>query len=117
MEADNLVFLDESHVNIGMTRLYGRAAGEERVIDYVPDVRMDRVSILSSVRLNGEIVPVTYEGNLDGVIFHTYITECLVPTLEGGRYCYHGQFIYTQGKRNCRSNRGKRGFCAVSSNI
>ena len=39
-----IVFLDETGINIGMTRLYGRALGEERVIDYVPDVRFDRVN-------------------------------------------------------------------------
>ena len=84
MDSANLVFIDESSINIGMTRLYGRAVGEERVIDYVPDVRFDRVSILSSMRLNGTLVPVTYEGTLDGALFYTYVVQCLAPTLNKG---------------------------------
>jgi transposase len=84
MPASNLVFIDESSINIGMTRLYGRAFGEERVIDYVPDVRFDRLSILSSMRLDGTLVPLTYKGTLDGVLFLAYIKECLAPTLNEG---------------------------------
>jgi len=84
MSVSNLVFLDESSINIGMTRLYGRAFGEERVIDYVPDVRFDRLSILSSMRLNGTLVPLTYKGTLDGTLFLTYIKQCLAPTLNEG---------------------------------
>lgn len=84
MPAPNLVFLDESSINIGMTRLYGRAFGEERIIDYVPDVRFERLSILSSMRLNGTFVPLTYKGTLDGAFFLAYIKECLAPTLDEG---------------------------------
>ena len=39
MDAGKLVFLDESGVNTGMTRLYGRGKAGARVVDYVPDVR------------------------------------------------------------------------------
>jgi len=84
MPAPSLVFLDESSINIGMTRLYGRAFGEERVIDYVPDVRFDRLSILSSMRLDGTLVPLTYKGTLNGKLFLAYIKQCLVPTLNEG---------------------------------
>jgi len=84
MDSANIVFLDESSINIGMTRLYGRAYGEERVIDYVPDVRFDRLSVLSSMRLDGTLVPLTYNGTLDGTLFLAYIKECLAPTLNEG---------------------------------
>jgi len=84
MDGESLVFLDESSINIGMTRLYGRALAEERVIDYVPDVRFDRVSILSSMRLDGTLVPLTYKGTLDGKLFLAYVTQCLAPTLNSG---------------------------------
>ncbi len=51
-----LVFLDESGVNTGMTKLYGRAWKGNRVVDYVPDVRFHTTSIFSSVRLNGATI-------------------------------------------------------------
>jgi len=84
MDGASLVFVDESGVNIGMTRLYGRALGEQRVIEYVPDVRYNRLSILSSIRLDGTMVPLTYEGTLNGALFVTYIRERLAPTLNKG---------------------------------
>ena len=88
MDAFRLVFIYETGINLGITRLYGRAFGEEGVIDYVPDVRFDRVSLLSSVRLDGTLVPLTYAGTLDGKLFLGYITQCLAPTLKEGDMLY-----------------------------
>jgi len=76
--------LDESGVNTGMTRLYGRGASHERVVEAVPDTRFHRTTILSSVRLDGTIVPIVFEGALNGNIFKAYVTEWLVPSLRPG---------------------------------
>jgi transposase len=84
MDAAKLVFLDESSVNTGMTRLYGRCAGGERVNDYTPDVRFERTSVLSSVRLNGELAPLVFEGSLNGDLFKEYVSKCLAPALQEG---------------------------------
>lgn len=84
MNSNQLVFLDECGVNTGMTRLYGRAKGQVRVVDYVPDVRFHRTTILSSVRLDGTTVPFAFKGALNGKLFVAYITEILVPTLKKG---------------------------------
>jgi transposase len=67
-----------------MTRLYGRAYKNERVNDYVPDVRFERTSVISSLRLNGEIAPLIFKGTLDGELFKTYISDCLAPTIKTG---------------------------------
>lgn len=53
-EHDNLVFLDESGVNINMTRRYGRAIGKSRVHCSVPLNTPPTQTILSSVHLNGQ---------------------------------------------------------------
>ena len=84
MNIDQLVFLDESGVNTGMTRLYGRNSSNERVIDYINDVRFERTSILSSIRANGDMVPLVFEGSLNGELFKAYISQCLAPTLRKG---------------------------------
>ena len=84
MDVDKLVFLDESSINTGMTRLYGRGSGGERVVDYTPDVRFERTTILSSMRVNGNMVPLVFEGSLDGDLFKEYIAQCLAPTLKDG---------------------------------
>jgi len=84
MDSTRLVFLDETGINIGMTRLYGRAFGGERVVEYIPDVRFARTSILSSMRLDGTMVPFAFEGALNGAIFLEYIKQFLAPTLQEG---------------------------------
>jgi hypothetical protein len=42
------------------------------------------MSVLSSVRLNGDLVPLVFEGALNGVLFKEYVTQCLAPTLRKG---------------------------------
>ena len=68
MDVNHLVFIDESSVNTGMTRHYGRGLSGERVVDHTPDVRSERTTILSSVRASGELVPCVFEGSLNGEI-------------------------------------------------
>jgi len=84
MDIEKLVFLDESSINTGMTRLYGRGPSDERVVDYAPDVRFERTTIMSSFRLNGDMVPLVFEGSLNGEFFKEYIRQCLAPTLRKG---------------------------------
>ena len=84
MDINKLVFLDESSINTGMTRLYGRALSDERVVNYTPDVRFERTSLLSSIRANGEMVPLIFEGSLNGDLFKEYISKFLAPTLCNG---------------------------------
>jgi len=82
IDPNRLVFLDETSVNCGMTRLYGRAPTNERVNDYVPDVRFKRTSVISTIRLSGEAVPMMFKGTLDGDLFIGYIDNFLAPTLK-----------------------------------
>ena len=84
MKKGKLVFLDESGVNVNMTRFYGRAKGKKRVYDYVPAKRIKRTTLLSSVRLDGTIVKKIFQGALNGKIFLDYIKNILVPTLHEG---------------------------------
>jgi transposase len=67
-----------------MTRLYGRAEKKDRVNDYTPDVRFERVSVISSIRLDGTQVPLAFKGALNGELFTAYIKEALSPTLKDG---------------------------------
>ena len=67
-----------------MTRLYGRAHKSERVVDFVPDVRFKRVSILSTVRLDGTQIPFIFEGTLNKELFKSYNDELLAPSLCAG---------------------------------
>lgn len=60
-----LVFLDESGVNIGMTRRYGRAIGKARVHGSAPLNVPTSQTVLASVRLNGQITYTMYPGGMN----------------------------------------------------
>jgi len=77
-------WLDETGVNCGMTRLYGRALSNERVNDYVPDVRFERTSVMGAIGLNGIIAPLTYKGTLNGEFFALYVMKNLAPSMKRG---------------------------------
>lgn len=68
-------------MNLAYTRLYGRALTTERVKEGVVDVRFERESILSTLRLSGEMVPIVFKGTLNRFLFAEYITKQLKPAL------------------------------------
>jgi len=67
-----------------MTRLYARAMKSSRVNDYTPDVRFEKTSVISSIRLSGEQAPFMFKGSLNGEMFSAYVREILAPTLKTG---------------------------------
>lgn len=75
-------YLDETSVNLAMTRLYGRAFGGERIYDYVPDVRFERCSLMSTISADGDMIPLVYSGTLNGDLFKQYIKQFVVPKLK-----------------------------------
>jgi transposase len=65
-----------------MTRLYGRAKTNERVNDYVPDVRFERTSIIGVLGNDGIKAEDTFKGTLNSERFGKYVKEILTPALE-----------------------------------
>ncbi len=75
IDTEKLVFLDESGVNIDMTKHYGRAVGKERVVDNTPENTPTNTTILFSIRLNGETAYTTYQGGTTGDRFVDYLEK------------------------------------------
>jgi hypothetical protein len=67
-----------------MTRLYGRAAKPQRVIEAVPDTRFHRTTILSSIRQDGTTISFVFERALNRDLFRAYITQWQAPSLKPG---------------------------------
>lgn len=76
LPVDRLHFIDESGVNLGLTRRYGRAAHGIRVEDTVPFDPGPHVSVIGAV--------MSIEGATDGPVFLTYVHQVLAPTLAEG---------------------------------
>ncbi len=79
-----LKFLDEAGSNLAMTRLYGRAASGERVIETVPQNYGENITMLATLSLAGITAPMTINGAVDGTVFKVYVQEVLCPTLQAG---------------------------------
>lgn len=80
-DTEHLVFLDESGVNVNMNRIYGRAIGGKRTEDTIPLNTPQNTTMLSSIRLNGEIAYTIYQGGTKKDKFIEYIRDILIPTL------------------------------------
>jgi hypothetical protein len=76
--------LDEAGSNLAMTRLYGRAAKGERVIETVPQNYGENITMLASLSLSGIEAPMTINGAVDGIVFKVYVEQLLCPTLSAG---------------------------------
>ena len=81
---NQLVFLDESSVNIDMTRRYGRAVGKKRVHGHAPLSKPRSQTVLGSVRLNGQTTHTMYPGGTTAKRFIEYLKNVLIPTLHKG---------------------------------
>lgn len=67
-----------------LTRLYGRAAPGQRVLDQVPGDRGGNVSTIGALSLNGMRTGLSVPGAIDGATMLFFVEELLVPTLKRG---------------------------------
>ncbi len=82
--ADKLHFIDEIGTHLGLTRLYGRAAPGERVVEATPGFSGPHYTSVAALNLRGVHAPFVFQGNMDGPAFETYIEHILGPDLLQG---------------------------------
>jgi transposase len=81
---ERLKFIDESGVNLALTRSHGRAAPGERVVEAVPQNYGSNVTLLAALSLNGVSAPWMLEGSVDTEAFRLYLEQVLGPALQPG---------------------------------
>jgi transposase len=84
MDFNRFKFIDESGVNLAMTRLYGRAPRGERACGSVPINYGSNLTIIGALGTAGLDAMMTVDGATDGEIFRVYVGEMLCPTLQAG---------------------------------
>lgn len=77
-------FIDESGINLALTRLYGRAPRGERAVGSVPQNYGPNVTLIGALSPRGLEAPMTVEGATDGEVFSAYVQHVLAPTLKKG---------------------------------
>ena len=81
---EHLKFIDETGMNLALTRLYGRAAPGVRVVDSVPQNYGENISMLAALGVDGLSAPMTVDGAVDTDVFRSYVEQVLGPTLVAG---------------------------------
>jgi transposase len=84
LDVQHFKFLDESSINIDLTRLYGRAAPGERVVDSVPQPSGPQTTTLAVIGWTGISAPLVLSGPVNGTLFYGYVEQCVVPILQPG---------------------------------
>jgi transposase len=82
--AQNLIFLDESGVNLALNRLNARSAKGGRAHGKCPQKWGKNVSIIGAIGLKGVVASANIMGAVDGLTFEAFIAQRLVPQLWEG---------------------------------
>lgn len=80
----DLIFLDESGVDLALVRLYGRALRGQRCYGAKPQKRGKRVSLLGALSLDKVLVCHPVLGNVDGITLEAFVVTKLLPHLQPG---------------------------------
>jgi hypothetical protein len=77
----DLIFIDESGVNLAMVRLYARSLKGSSARGQKPSKRGKNISIIGAISVNEVLTPVNLTGTIDAITFEAFIIRKLVPKL------------------------------------
>lgn len=84
VKLNDLVFIDETGVNLAMTRSYARAKKGKRAYSKCPYNRGKNITMIGAIAISGLLASLTFEGWTNKEAFLTYVKEVLVPQLWSG---------------------------------
>jgi len=79
-----LIFIDESGVNLALTRFQARSAKGSRAYGKRPQKRGKNVSLIGALSFQGLVAQASVMGAVDGLTFEAFIARRLVPQLWQG---------------------------------
>jgi transposase len=81
---EDLVFLDETGVLLGLMRTHARAAPGQRAYAFSPFYRGSKVSVMGAITVSKVLAVMTIDDSMDAAVFKVYVAACLVPHLWKG---------------------------------
>src|SRR6185312_322946 len=84
LDANRLVFIDETWAKTNMTRRHGRCVQGARLVAKVPHGRWRTLTFLAALRCDRLDAPCVIDGPINGESFLAYVEQILVPTLKPG---------------------------------
>ena len=86
IEPENLVFLDEMGVLLGLTRTHARSPYGTRVYDFKPFYRGAKITVIGAMSLKQVLAVMTVNGSMNGNAFKVFVEKCLLPQLWPGAW-------------------------------
>lgn len=81
VRVEDLIFLDESGVNLAMVRLYARALKGKRARGEKPQKRGRNISLIAALSIREVVASINIYGAVDGVTFEAFVVQELIPKL------------------------------------
>jgi transposase len=85
VDANQLVVVDETGSNIGLTPLYAWAPQGERAYGSIPRNHGKNTTLLASLSLDGMGAAMILEGATDAIAFEVFVEQVLAPSLQPGQ--------------------------------
>jgi transposase len=84
LDANKLVFIDETGTNTKMVRVRGRCRRGQRLIGKAPWGHWKTTTFVAGLRCNEISAPCVLDGPMNGHAFLTYVEKVLLPVLKPG---------------------------------
>lgn len=84
LDTRRFVFVDETGVNLALTRTHGRAPRGVRVVGAVPQNYGQNLTVLAALDQRGIRAALLVPGATDGEVFRHFVEHVLRPTLRRG---------------------------------
>ncbi len=84
LDPRKLVFIDETWASTSMTRRYGRAPSNERLLGFAPGGHWKTTTFIAALRHDRLTAPWVLDGPINGDGFLAYVRQALAPTLSQG---------------------------------
>jgi transposase len=84
LDAQRLVFIDETWAKTNLARTHGRSRRGTRLMAKLPYGHWKTTTFVAALRLDGLSAPTVVDGAMNGITFLAYVRQQLVPTLAAG---------------------------------
>ena len=84
LDANRLVFVDETGTSTKMVRTHGRCRRGQRLIGKAPAGHWKTTTFTAGLRCDGLVAPFVLEGPMNGESFLIYVETVLAPSLSQG---------------------------------
>ncbi|QLE45990.1 IS630 family transposase (plasmid) [Nostoc sp. C052] len=81
IDVKNLIFIDETGVNMAITRRYARSIDGGRIYDERPGNKGKNITVIGAMSDEGLIANMTFPGSLNTASFLVFIEQILLPQL------------------------------------